>query len=202
MARNKAFSSDTPRRILDAALRDFARYGYGGGRINRIARVANANKQLIYYYFGGKRGLYEAVVNGAYRDVAEAEKGVPPDLEGDLLYWLDFHLKHPDFIRLMEWEDCGPRSRPGKAAREIWRASLGRIRRNRNRLPWPKGLALDQFLITCIAINAWPAVFPHVCRQITGMDPSSPRFARERRKFVKRFARLLVARRGWGGPRP
>lgn len=55
-------SSATKRRILDAATLEFAEHGYAGARVNHIATAACANKQLIYRYFGGKQGLYEAVL--------------------------------------------------------------------------------------------------------------------------------------------
>ena len=41
---------------------DFAAYGSAGARIERIAAAAQANKQAIYLYFGGKDKLFGAVV--------------------------------------------------------------------------------------------------------------------------------------------
>ncbi len=54
----------SPRRtaILASASAEFAEHGYHGARIERIAAAANANKQLIFHYFGSKDGLYGAVV--------------------------------------------------------------------------------------------------------------------------------------------
>src|SRR4051812_14139891 len=49
-------------RILDVAMREFADKGFSGARVDEIARRAKVNKQLLYYYFGDKRGLYEAAV--------------------------------------------------------------------------------------------------------------------------------------------
>ncbi len=49
------------KRIADAAQEEFARCGFAGARVARIAREASVNKQLIFYYFGSKAGLYEAV---------------------------------------------------------------------------------------------------------------------------------------------
>jgi AcrR family transcriptional regulator len=177
---------------MEAALGEFAARGYAGARVQQIARVARANKQLIYYYFGSKRSLYREVVDHVYLEIAAAERGVPGTLEDDLIYWLDFHQRHPRFIQLIEWEETGPagvRSAPNR--RGIWRASLKRIRRNQGHFAWPRGLARDHFLITCIAVVAWPLVFPHVCRQITGLDADDPRFVRDRRQFVRKFARML-----------
>jgi len=54
-------------RILDAAIAEFAQYGFAGARINRIADSARANKQLIYRYFGNKDDLYAAVMSTLVR---------------------------------------------------------------------------------------------------------------------------------------
>ncbi len=53
--------SSSPKRNLieGAATKEFAEFGYHGARVDRIARLAGVNKQLIYYYFGSKRSLYE-----------------------------------------------------------------------------------------------------------------------------------------------
>lgn len=58
---NPADSGETKRRILDAASEEFADCGFAGARVDRIAKNAKANKQLIYRYFGNKHDLYEAV---------------------------------------------------------------------------------------------------------------------------------------------
>lgn len=52
-------------RIFAAAVEEFGLHGFAGARTDRIARLAGANKQLLYYYFGSKRGLFEAVVEWA-----------------------------------------------------------------------------------------------------------------------------------------
>jgi AcrR family transcriptional regulator len=38
--------------------------------VDRIAREAGVNKQLIYYYFGSKAGLFQSVVESASQDMA------------------------------------------------------------------------------------------------------------------------------------
>jgi AcrR family transcriptional regulator len=49
-------------RILDAAEAEFARKGFEGARIDKIAEAAGVNKALIYYYFKGKKALLEELV--------------------------------------------------------------------------------------------------------------------------------------------
>lgn len=52
---------DADERIKQAALREFAQYGYDGARLERIARAAGVHTAQIHYYFRNKRGLYEAI---------------------------------------------------------------------------------------------------------------------------------------------
>jgi TetR/AcrR family transcriptional regulator len=49
-------------RILEAATEQFAARGLAGARVDEIARRARVNKQLVYYYFGGKLELYNQVL--------------------------------------------------------------------------------------------------------------------------------------------
>lgn len=48
--------------LLDAARHEFADKGLAGARVSAIADRAGVNKQLISYYFGGKQGLYDSLV--------------------------------------------------------------------------------------------------------------------------------------------
>ena len=69
----------TRARLLAAARTEFWRYGFEGGRTERIARRARVNKALIRHHFGGKLGLYRALleveIEAAQRDLAAAVGG-------------------------------------------------------------------------------------------------------------------------------
>ena len=56
----------TREEILDVALREFARNGYAGARVDEIAARTRTTKRMIYYYFAGKEQLYIAVLSRAY----------------------------------------------------------------------------------------------------------------------------------------
>jgi TetR/AcrR family transcriptional regulator len=69
------------RKLIESAAREeFARLGFHGARVERIAQTAGVNKQLIYYYFGSKRSLYEHVLREATESlrVAPAERRQMP----------------------------------------------------------------------------------------------------------------------------
>jgi AcrR family transcriptional regulator len=53
---------ETRRRLLDAALAEFAAQGYGGANINRISQAAGFAQGTVYNYFPGKQALFEALV--------------------------------------------------------------------------------------------------------------------------------------------
>lgn len=60
-------------RIIAAAEEEFSRRGFDGARVDRIARRAAVNKQLLFYYFHSKRGLFGAVLA---RGAAELEQAL------------------------------------------------------------------------------------------------------------------------------
>ncbi len=55
-------AAETRKRILDAALTEFAAHGLAGARTEHIAAAAGVNKALLYYYFESKEKLYAAAL--------------------------------------------------------------------------------------------------------------------------------------------
>ena len=63
--------------LLDAAQAEFAAKGLAGARVSEIAARAGVNKQLISYYFGGKEGLYQAIIDRWHEQEEQlAEPGI------------------------------------------------------------------------------------------------------------------------------
>ncbi len=54
--------ADAKKSILKAAVKEFATEGFGGARMDRIAKKAKVNKAMIFYYFGSKENLYKEIV--------------------------------------------------------------------------------------------------------------------------------------------
>ena len=52
----------TRRRIMAAATEEFAKGGLAGARVDQIARRAETNERMLYYYYGSKEGLFLAVL--------------------------------------------------------------------------------------------------------------------------------------------
>jgi AcrR family transcriptional regulator len=62
---------ETVDRIMQAAITHFSRRGFGGARIDEIAREAGVNKAALYYHIGDKTSLYERVVEQVLGDIAD-----------------------------------------------------------------------------------------------------------------------------------
>jgi AcrR family transcriptional regulator len=94
--------------ILAAARGEFAEYGLGGARVDRIAERAGLNKRLIYYYFEDKEKLFQAVLEQAYRDIREQERTLrlteldPATAVRRLIeFTWEYYREHPEFITLL-----------------------------------------------------------------------------------------------------
>ena len=98
--------------LLAVATEVFAEDGYSGARVDDIAERTRTTKRMIYYYFGGKEGLYLAVLEQAYRGIREAEQTIDVD-ESDPVVAIrrlaeltfDHHVSHSAFIRLVAIEN-------------------------------------------------------------------------------------------------
>ena len=102
----------TRERILRAAVKEFSRQGFRGGRVERIARQAKANLRMIYHYFGNKEGLYLASLEQVYLELRTAEQalnlGKAEPIEGIkrfVDYTFDHFIRHPEFIGMLVSEN-------------------------------------------------------------------------------------------------
>jgi AcrR family transcriptional regulator len=115
----------TQARILDAATEEFARFGLGGARVDRIAARAGANKRMLYYYFGDKDRLFLAVLEHAYARIRRAEQALhlldtPPVAAVARLveFTWRYYLEHPEFLTLLNSENLH-RARHLKRSKQI-----------------------------------------------------------------------------------
>jgi TetR/AcrR family transcriptional regulator len=103
-----AESAPAREQILDAAEALFARQGLGPTTIKEIGSAARQNPALIYYYFGSKEELYQAVLQrviGAMLALGEAafeaSPSPPEAIRALVAAQLEFVLGHPNAPRLL-----------------------------------------------------------------------------------------------------
>jgi AcrR family transcriptional regulator len=63
VVRNRPRGETRRAQILDAALAVFLEHGYAGATIELVVQRAGASKATIYSFFGGKEGLFDALVD-------------------------------------------------------------------------------------------------------------------------------------------
>ena len=90
-------------RLLDAAFAEFAQHGLAGARVDRIAEAAQANKGLIYVYYGNKEQLFDTVLTQRVGALFDAVPFTTADLPGFAGALFDHLLASPKLLRLNAW---------------------------------------------------------------------------------------------------
>lgn len=99
---------DKRRRLLDAAVRVFARKGYHASRVGDIAEEAGVAYGLLYHYFASKEEVLRAVFRETWRALIETirsveEAGDPPreQLRKVAEILLRSWRRDPDLVRVL-----------------------------------------------------------------------------------------------------
>ena len=104
----------SPERILAAAAVEFASRGYSGARVDGIARRARVNKAMLYYHFGSKQAIYQALLRSVFASVAERLRAIAASdaspaemLDRAISEIAVFTGEHPHFPGIMLREIAG-----------------------------------------------------------------------------------------------
>ena len=122
-------NNDRALRIVAAARDEFARRGFAGARVEQIARRAGVNKQLLFYYYHSKRGLFQAVLaeSAAELETALTSLSLPAGgplerLRLTLQAQFEFLARHPQMVALL-----GQGSRPGGGGGAAFAPAINRL---------------------------------------------------------------------------
>jgi len=184
-------------RILKAATGEFARYGLGGARVDRIAARAGANKRMLYYYYGNKEDLFLAVLEASYARIRRAELGLhlqeldPAQGVRRLVeFTWDYYLRHPEFLTLLNSENLH-RARHLKRSRDI--AAMhspliallrGLLERGERAGKFRKGVDPVQLYISIAALGYFYLSNRHTLSTIFERDLLAPRHKAERLRHM------------------
>lgn len=188
----------TQERLLDAATEEFAAHGFAGARIDRIARRAGRNKQLLYHHFGNKEALHAAVAIRALATRPPIGVDSPDDLGRFLQELFDDFPTREAWWRLMLWESLETRGGP-VVAEEERRAASEQTVRDVERVQ-ASGL-LDPALpprLLLLAVTGMimlPFLMPQLVRLWCGTTPADPEFRARYRAVVAELLSRFAARR-------
>lgn len=112
MARRSSDSSRVRDKILKQATEEFARIGFEGARVDRIAERCGVSKNMLYYYFKSKEGLFVAALERMYQNLRDQQKDLSVRASDPLtaMEQLVHHTfgafkRNPSTIRLMNEEN-------------------------------------------------------------------------------------------------
>jgi AcrR family transcriptional regulator len=136
-------------RILEAAMAEFSAYGIAGARVDRIARLAQCNKNLIYIYFESKEKLFATVFQKNLARVYEDLPFTPDDLPGFAVRVFDYAMAHPELMRLIAWFGLEQKVDSPAVRSATWEQRVSALKKSQS--AGTVGTAFPPaFLLTCI----------------------------------------------------
>jgi AcrR family transcriptional regulator len=72
---NEEWSAETTAELIRLARRELTLHGYEGASVDQIAAAAKLTKGAVYYHFGSKEGLFEAVLRAVQRELVSEIDG-------------------------------------------------------------------------------------------------------------------------------
>lgn len=207
-------SVETKKRILDAAASEFAAKGFDGARLGTIARAADVQQALIHHYFADKEGLHAEVVRSGLEAMTKAawdilstmdappEKKKPANGKTDVKalaaafveLLLSFFATNGAFLDILRHE-----ARRGAQAAKIvadaigpvFEALVARIDQMKKRGEIRKDLDAKHFLMSCIAMVAFPFAEEPFVTAVWPADWHDKKFLAERKKQI---VEMILAR--------
>ena len=182
-------------RLLDAAFEEFAQHGLAGARVDRIADAAQANKNLIYVYYGNKEQLFDTVLAqrmGALFDtVPFTVPFTTADLPGFAGALFDHLLASPKLLRLHTWRHLEHGNSPAVEI-EWGREKMEAIARAQNHGVITTQLEAAELLTLVLGIvTSWFHLSP-IRDSATGDSGSPQRLQRHRAALTTAVRRLVV----------
>jgi TetR/AcrR family transcriptional regulator len=188
---------DTRERILEVATEEFAEKGLAGARVDEIARKARANKQLVYYYFGGKLGLYNEVLGhmieeSRHRVLAEAACESLAE-KFRLMVGRGAEATGVRWQRLLGWEalEGGAEIVREAERRGTWQRHVTSVREAQKTGEVDDALDPELIALALVSVTIFPYVLPQVTKFVTGSLPTDPDFGTRYETFVEQLVRHL-----------
>jgi TetR/AcrR family transcriptional regulator len=191
-------------RLLETATREFAAKGLAGARVDAIARAARSNKQLVYYYFGNKIGLYNEVIGRI--GPAVHDELFPDTYAGDSLTLAERvrrrarHTWGPmaqRWGRLLGWEalERGDRDILRECERrESWLRRKREIEAAQERGEVDRRFDPELMALALLAVELMPRTLPQLTKIVTGLSHRDPEFLRRQEALLVELVEHLRPR--------
>jgi TetR/AcrR family transcriptional regulator len=187
--------------ILSAAERLFAEHGFEGVSLNEIATTAGLSRGTPSYFFGSKEALYRAVLEGVFGDREEATRqacrplvhwasaegagSIEVPLAEAFDGYLDFLLRRPSFLKLIQREELAEASRlhavrrDSKAVEESFMA-VRKVARQRGL----RTFDLNEAVFLFVSLAFFPIAHRSTFMAALGHDLTDPKIRRRHSRFA------------------
>jgi AcrR family transcriptional regulator len=185
----------TKERLLMAAVDEFAHRGLAGARIDRIAERADANKRLIYAYFGSKDDLFDAALARTLGVLTETVPFTPEDLPGYAGALFDQLVDQPKVLRLATWRNF-ERAAASGPERASYASKVAAIKTAQRAGAVDAAIpAADLLVMLMSLVTSWLSA-PAALRELGGgADPMGARRLKQHRQaLVQVVARAVTPR--------
>jgi AcrR family transcriptional regulator len=184
----------TKQRILDAALREFSDKGIAGARVDAIASRAGVSKQMLYYHFGSKDGLYREVLHRRLDEI-NAGHGHAMHEQGSMSVRQRQMVDDADYVRLLAWEALEIGADPlvdEEDRRALVRGGVEAVAAAQRAGRIPADLDAAQLVLSELLLVLGPIAFPQLTRLVTGHEPTSREHLEQRGRFLDALERHLL----------
>ncbi|WP_312870267.1 TetR/AcrR family transcriptional regulator [Streptomyces himalayensis] len=178
----------TRRAILAAAGAEFGAHGFDGARVVRIAEAAGVSHQLITYYFGGKRGLYEALSEQWLEEsMRVSQTHTFAEAVRRYVHWAG---EDAAWVHTLTREEPGKRPpAEDERAAELFK-HVEELRERQGRGEFRGDLDVGAVALVFFAASIAPAAIPWIARELTQQDPASPEFIDH---YAEQVGRIISA---------
>ena len=187
-SRRRYDAASARRDLLDAAQKEFADRGYKGARLAAVAASARVKSGLIHFHFGGKEGLYAAVLERAFgtlqEDVARmllvleaigsapGASGLAPEVSVDLEPLGDalaavtqtFYRQHGDVLALLRHaakaEEPVAKRIADTYMRPVYQRVIGELQRLQTYGVINADLSAPHLFVSIVSMVAYPIIEP------------------------------------------
>jgi AcrR family transcriptional regulator len=194
-----AASGDRRQAILEAAIKEFSAKGLSGARVDAIAHGARVNKQLIYYYFDSKVGLYEAVLGQLITLTGERmDVGAPQSsIRAAVMAHNDRLLgeRGGEWLRFWLWEalETRPPGHPRDVERaKMWARWVSDFERAQERGEISERFDAKMLALALNSIIVTPYLTPAVTELMTGLDPEGDTFKNSQLTLLQNLLKSLA----------
>ncbi|BEP68657.1 MULTISPECIES: TetR/AcrR family transcriptional regulator [unclassified Variovorax] len=178
-------------RLMDAAIVEFSEKGFEGTSVLAIARRADVKQPLLNYHFGGKEGLWRAVVESTYTEAMASIDAMQVDedtadaltkLRSALRVFAIINVLHPaaHSLVLREVAQAGPRldwiiEHYMRPFHELLDALLAECQAEGLIKPYPRAYA--SVMMTSLLTSVQSSM--HLIKRLYDVDPMSPEQAEQ-----------------------